>query len=73
MSGKKSMGAEVKKAVVRAARYGFTVPEMAVHFAMHKDRLTHKQYLAFCHWVNGNEEFYYWLRGRLCPRYKEAV
>lgn len=63
------MNKEVKKAVVRAARYGMTIVETALWFCMNKDKISQKQYYAFCDWIKENERFYYWLRARLNSAY----
>lgn len=62
------MNHKIKMAIVRAARYGFNIPEIALNFCMNKSKITHKEYLAFCRWAKTHEEFYYWLRNRIGER-----
>ena len=64
-SVKSKMGESVRKAIIKAAAYGFNIPEIALNFCMNKHRLSHSQYLAFCDWAKKNEGFYYWLVARV--------
>lgn len=64
------MGDSVRKAIIRAAQNGMNVIELALYFTCHKDKVTHEQYLLFCRWVKRNENFYYWLRCRLNPKFR---
>lgn len=59
------MDIKIKKAIIRAAKHGLNIMEIALCFCLHKDKVTYKNYLAFCEWAKSNEEFYYWLVGRL--------
>lgn len=59
------MSLSVRKAIVRAASYGMNIPEIAVYFCTHKDKITHHEYLEFCDWAKKKDDFYYWLRHRL--------
>lgn len=64
------MSVAIKKAIIRGARYGFNIPELAIYFTFHKDKITHNDYLGFCKWAKGNENFYYWLRKKLNAEYR---
>ena len=55
----------IKKAIIRGARFGLNIPELALNFCMNKDKISHKEYLSFCRWTKTHNEFYYWLRDRL--------
>ena len=66
------MNKKINQAVVRAARYGFNIPETVFWLSMHKDRVVKKEFDSFIVWAKDNDEFYYWLRARLNSDYKNA-
>lgn len=71
MCSSNKMGLPVRKAIIRAARYGMNIPELAIYFCMNKQHVTHSEYIAFCNWTKEKDSFYYWLRRRL-NKTKEA-
>lgn len=55
----------IKRTIIKSAWIGYNIPELALEFCCHKDKITHEEYLAFCNWAKKNENFYYWLKKRL--------
>lgn len=55
------MTGSTRKAIIRGARHGFNIIELALYFTCHKDKITHKDYLSFCNWAKTHDNFYYWL------------
>lgn len=64
------MRKHIRNAIINGAKVGLNIPELALYFCSNKDKVTHKDYMAFCSWAKSNEKFFYWLRSRLNVDYK---
>lgn len=65
-----SLGNKIKNTIIQAAELGLNIPELALVFCFNKNKISYKEYDAFCIWIDKNASFYYWLRSRLNGNYR---
>lgn len=65
------MNSKIKTVIIKAAKDGFNLPELALYLCGNRRIVANSgEYLQFIKWAEQNERFYYWLRSRLNATYR---